>query len=110
MPPDSSVLQNRYCILRTLSDKGWMGVVYQAEDQRLGSTVVVKETRHLQMKPEVRDLVLKAFFRESRLPANLPHPALPPSLRELRNAYSKPLLSRLPRNHKFTLARQSPVT
>jgi len=77
MPPDGSVLQNRYRILRTLSDKGGMGVVYQAEDQRLGSTVVVKETRYLQMKPEVRDLMLKAFFREARLLANLQHPSLP---------------------------------
>ena len=77
MPTDGAVLQNRYRILRTLSDKGGMGVVYQAEDQRLGSTVVVKETRYLQMKPEVRDLVLKAFFREARLLANLQHPALP---------------------------------
>lgn len=77
MQADGSVLQNRYRILRTLSDKGGMGVVYQAEDQRLGSTVVVKETRYLQMKPEVRDLMLKAFFREARLLANLQHPALP---------------------------------
>jgi hypothetical protein len=54
-----------------------MGVVHQTEDQRLGSTVVVKETRYLQMKPEVRDVVLKAFFREARLLANLQHNTLP---------------------------------
>ena len=67
MPADGSVLQNRYRILRKLSDKGGMGVVYQAEDQRLGNVVIVKETRQLQMKPEVREIVLKAFFREARL-------------------------------------------
>lgn len=77
MPMDETVLQNRYRVLRKLSDKGGMGIVYQAEDQRLGSTVIVKETRYLQMKPEVRDLVLKAFFCEARLLANLQHPVLP---------------------------------
>src|SRR5262245_14661386 len=71
------LLQNRYRILRTLSDKGGMGIVYQAEDQRLGSIVVVKETRYLQLKAEIRQKLLKAFFHEARLLANLRHSALP---------------------------------
>lgn len=74
---EGAVLQNRYRILRRLSNKGGMGIVYQAEDQRLGSTVVVKETRYLQLDPEVREIVLKAFFREARLLANLRHATLP---------------------------------
>ncbi|HEY7184275.1 MAG TPA: bifunctional serine/threonine-protein kinase/formylglycine-generating enzyme family protein, partial [Blastocatellia bacterium] len=77
MPVDGEVLQGRYCILRKLSDKGGMGVVYQAEDLRLHSQVVVKETRYLQLNPDMRDTALKAFSREARLLANLRHAVLP---------------------------------
>jgi len=77
MPVDGAVLQDRYQILSKLSDKGGMGVVYLAEDRRLGSEVVVKEIMYLQLKPEVRDIALKTFFREARLLANLRHAALP---------------------------------
>src|SRR5437773_1482154 len=64
-----TILQGRYHVLSLLA-QGGMGAVYQAVDQRLGSTVAIKETFF-------KDPVLsKAFEREARLLANLRHPAL----------------------------------
>src|SRR5688572_23465980 len=66
----NAVLQNRYLILRRIG-QGGMGAVYEARDQRLGSTVALKESivpgEHLRV----------AFEREARLLARLRHPALP---------------------------------
>lgn len=44
MLTDGTVLQNRYRILRKLSDKGGMGLVYLAEDLEMDDTVVVKQS------------------------------------------------------------------
>lgn len=63
-------LQNRYRVLRPLG-RGGMGAVYEAFDERLSRTVALKET--LVETDELR----RAFERESRLLANLRHPALP---------------------------------
>lgn len=71
------VLDSRYQIIRTLSNKGGTAVVYEATHLQLGRTVAVKETKHQQFEAEVRDIVLKAFQREATLLANLAHPALP---------------------------------
>src|SRR5215208_5372611 len=65
-----TILQNRYHILHPLG-RGGMGAVYEAIDKRLSRTVALKET--LVETDELRH----AFERESRLLANLRHPALP---------------------------------
>lgn len=64
------ILQNRYRVLRPLG-RGGMGAVYEAFDERLSRTVALKETL------VERDELRRAFERESRLLANLRHPALP---------------------------------
>jgi serine/threonine protein kinase len=65
-----TLLQNRYLIVRPIG-KGGMGAVYLAKDQRLRSTVALKETFFED------EAMLKAFEREAALLANLRHPALP---------------------------------
>ncbi len=69
LTPDT-VLQNRYRILRLLG-QGGMGAVYEAIDERLDTTVALKET----MFSDER--LRKQFEREARLLARLHHPALP---------------------------------
>jgi len=70
MMEPNSVLQSRYLIVRKLA-QGGMGAVYQATDQRFGSTVALKQMlvsgEHLR----------KAFEREARLLNGLRHRALP---------------------------------
>src|SRR3712207_6100358 len=66
----NTLLQNRYRIVRLIS-QGGMGAVYQAVDERLGSTVALKETLFN------NELLRKAFDREARILAGLRHPALP---------------------------------
>ena len=66
----NTVLQNRYLILRQLG-QGGMGAVYQARDERLGSTVILKKTLFSHAH------FLKAFQGEARLLANLRHARLP---------------------------------
>ena len=70
-------LQNRYRVLRPLG-RGGMGAVYEAFDERLSRNVALKET--LVETDELR----RAFERESRLLANLRHPALPKVLDHFR--------------------------
>ncbi|HXG63862.1 MAG TPA: bifunctional serine/threonine-protein kinase/formylglycine-generating enzyme family protein, partial [Blastocatellia bacterium] len=65
-----AILQNRYTVLRLLA-QGGMGAVYQAQDQRLGNYVALKET--LFTSDELR----LAFEHEARLLAALHHAALP---------------------------------
>ena len=69
LAPDT-VLQNRYRIVRQLG-RGGMGAVYEAEDQRLGISVALKET--LSSEAAMR----KQFEHEARLLASMQHPALP---------------------------------
>jgi serine/threonine protein kinase len=69
LTPDT-VLQERYRIVRQLG-RGGMGAVYEAEDQRLGITVALKET--LSSESSMR----KQFEREARMLAGMQHPALP---------------------------------
>lgn len=65
-----TVLQKRYVIERLIA-QGGMGAVYQATDQRLGSTVALKQIL-------VGDKGMrKAFEREARLLASLRHTSLP---------------------------------
>src|SRR5689334_2253031 len=66
----NSLLGNRYLILRLLAEGG-MGTVYEAKDQRLGSTVALKKTIFTD------DYFRKQFEREARLLANLRHIGLP---------------------------------
>jgi hypothetical protein len=65
-----TVLQGRYRIGRQLG-QGGMGAVYEAIDQRLDTTVALKETLFTDER------LRKQFEREARLLARLHHPALP---------------------------------
>jgi len=65
-----TVLQGRYKIVRQLG-QGGMGTVYEAVDQRLDTTVALKETFFADER------LRKQFEREARLLARLHHPALP---------------------------------
>src|SRR5438876_7034352 len=69
LAPDT-ILQTRYRILRSIG-QGGMGSVYMATDQRLRSTVALKETLFQDEK------LRRAFEHEAELLANLHHPALP---------------------------------
>ena len=69
MTPET-VLQGRYRIVRQLG-QGGMGAVYEAVDQRLDTTVALKETLFADER------LRKQFEREARLLARLHHPALP---------------------------------
>jgi len=66
----NTVLQGRYKIVRQLG-QGGMGTVYEAIDQRLDTTVALKETFFDDER------LRKQFEREARLLARLHHPALP---------------------------------
>ena len=65
-----TVLQGRYKIVRQLG-QGGMGTVYEAVDERLDTTVALKETFFADER------LRKQFEREARLLARLHHPALP---------------------------------
>src|SRR6267378_2965827 len=65
-----TVLQSRYRIIRLLG-QGGMGAVYEAMDERLDTTVALKETLFADER------LRKQFEREARLLARLHHPALP---------------------------------
>src|SRR5215471_21564094 len=65
-----TVLQGRYRIVRQLG-QGGMGAVYEAIDERLDTTVALKETLFADEK------LRKQFEREARLLARPHHPALP---------------------------------
>ena len=65
-----TILQDRYLVVRPLG-KGGMGAVYEALDQRLDSTVALKETL------SVDNNLRRQFEQEARLLAKLHHPALP---------------------------------
>ena len=69
LSPDT-ILQNRYRIVRELG-QGGMGAVYEALDQRLDTTVALKETLFADER------LRKQFEREARLLARLHHQALP---------------------------------
>ncbi len=68
--PPGTIVQERYRIERLIS-QGGMGAVYQALDQRLGSTVALKQISIGDARTR------KAFEREARLLAGLRHPVLP---------------------------------
>src|SRR3979409_27825 len=65
-----TVLQGRYRIIRQLG-QGGMGAVYEAMDERLDTTVALKETLFADEK------LRKQCEREARLLARMHHPALP---------------------------------
>ena len=65
-----TVLQSRYRIVRLLG-QGGMGAVYEAMDERLDTTVALKETLFADER------LRKQFEREAKLLAGMHHPALP---------------------------------
>lgn len=82
--PDS-LIHNRYRIVRLIG-RGGMGAVYEAIDERLGSTIALKQTLMvdnalLNAESDVDSQYIatlrKAFEREARLLAQLRHPTLP---------------------------------
>src|SRR5207253_1160460 len=70
MLSSGTILQARYRIIRQLG-QGGMGAVYEAVDERLDTTVALKETLFADEK------LRKQFEREARLLARLHEPALP---------------------------------
>jgi serine/threonine protein kinase len=70
MLASDTVLQGRYRIIRQLG-QGGMGAVYEALDERLDTTVALKETLFTDER------LRKQFEREARLLARMHHPALP---------------------------------
>src|SRR5262245_66565410 len=68
--PVGTELQGRYRILRELRSGG-MGAVYEAVDQRLDTTVALKQTF------STDDRLRRQFEQEARLLAQLHHPCLP---------------------------------
>ncbi|MDQ2936890.1 MAG: protein kinase [Acidobacteriota bacterium] len=70
MLAQETLLQNRYRIVRLLG-QGGMGAVYDAMDERLDTTVALKETLFTDER------LRKQFEREARLLARMHHPALP---------------------------------
>src|SRR5216110_1993958 len=70
MLSSGTILQARYRIIRQLG-QGGMGAVYEAVDERLDTTVALKETLFAEEK------LRKQFEREARLLARMHHPALP---------------------------------
>ncbi|HWQ15777.1 MAG TPA: protein kinase [Roseiflexaceae bacterium] len=65
-----TILQERYRLVRLIG-QGGMGAVYEAVDQRLGTTVALKQTH------APGGALGRAFEREARLLAGLRHPSLP---------------------------------
>jgi len=70
MLTEGTILQGRYRIVRQLG-QGGMGAVYEAVDERLDTTVALKETFFADER------LRKQFEREARLLARMHHPALP---------------------------------
>ena len=64
------VLQNRYRVIKQLG-QGGMGAVYEAIDERLDTTIALKETLFADER------LRRQFEREARLLARMHHPALP---------------------------------
>src|SRR6202795_626549 len=69
LAPDT-ILQSRYRIVRKLGSGG-MGAVYEAVDERLDTTVALKEAFSIDNR------LRRQFEQEARLLARLHHPALP---------------------------------
>lgn len=90
---EDTILNNRYRILRVLSDKGGMGMIYQARDLKFEQTVVIKQLRFTSVEAlrqdkqygkqseqelrEVAESMQQAFEREAKLLFGLHHKALP---------------------------------
>ncbi|MGI8838442.1 MAG: protein kinase domain-containing protein [Pyrinomonadaceae bacterium] len=70
MLAEGLVLQNRYRVIKQLG-QGGMGAVYEAIDERLDTTVALKETLFSDER------LRRQFEREARLLARMHHPALP---------------------------------
>jgi eukaryotic-like serine/threonine-protein kinase len=65
----NTIIQNRYRIIRQFG-QGGMGTVYEAVDERLDTTVALKESHFTD------EQLCKQFEREARLLAKLRHPAM----------------------------------
>lgn len=70
MLAEGLVLQNRYRVIKQLG-QGGMGAVYEAIDERLDTTIALKETLFSDER------LRRQFEREARFLARMHHPALP---------------------------------
>ncbi|MGD8968707.1 MAG: serine/threonine-protein kinase [Anaerolineae bacterium] len=76
--PEDLLLQERYRILRVLA-VGGMSAVYMAQDLRFSKVkrlCAVKEMINSAADPEVREMIVRNFERESSILATLNHPGI----------------------------------
>jgi hypothetical protein len=69
------IIQDRYRVIRLLGSGGF-GAVYQAQDQRLGRMVAIKEMDEARLGLEEREVAARLFEREAQMLASLDHPGL----------------------------------
>jgi tRNA A-37 threonylcarbamoyl transferase component Bud32 len=71
-----TVIGDRYRVLRLIAEGG-MSLVYEVEDARLPTRLVMKQMREVAADPEARRQIAEQFRREGEILAHLSHPYLP---------------------------------
>lgn len=76
LPPNDTLQQGRYAILKTVG-RGGMGAVYLALDTQSQKPVAIKEMSQAKLKPEDLANARQLFEHEARLLQSLNHPNIP---------------------------------